>query len=64
MAATGPVRAFLSYAHEDSNWCKAVLKHIGWLEHSGQVAAFHDRELKPGSDGTTGSRASSPRPSW
>ena len=25
-----------------------MLKNIGWLEHSGQVAAFHDRGLRPG----------------
>ena len=48
MADTGPVRAFLSYAHEDSEWCTDVLRHIGWLRHSGQIAAFHDRDLKPG----------------
>ena len=48
MAATGPVSTFLSYAHEDTKWCEDVLRHIGWLRHSGQIAAFHDRELKPG----------------
>ena len=48
MTTGGPVRLFLSYAHEDSKWCEAVLNHLGWLRHSGRVEAFHDRALKPG----------------
>ncbi len=48
MAPPGPVRAFLSYAHEDHAWRDAVLKHIGWLSHSHQLDTFDDRELKPG----------------
>src|SRR4051794_19411475 len=44
----GPVRAFLSYAHEDHAWRDLVLKHIGWLEHSGQLQMFDDRAIKPG----------------
>ena len=48
MATSGPVRAFLSYAHEDHAWRAAVLKHIGWLSHTHQLDTFDDRELKPG----------------
>src|SRR4051812_8983310 len=43
-----PVRAFLSYAHEDHLWRDLVLKHIGWLRHSGQLQMFDDRAIKPG----------------
>jgi hypothetical protein len=43
-----PARSAPSYAHEDSKWCEAILNHVGWLRHSGQVEAFHDRALKPG----------------
>ena len=48
MPPPGPVRAFLSYAHEDHAWRDRVLKHIGWLSHSHQLDTFDDRELKPG----------------
>jgi hypothetical protein len=48
MPFTGPVRAFLSYAHEDHAWRDAVLDHLGWLRHSGQLQAFDDRQIKPG----------------
>ncbi len=48
MAPAGPVRAFLSYAHEDHAWRDALLGHLGWLVHSGQLAAFHDRADQAG----------------
>jgi TIR domain len=48
MPPAGPVRAFLSYAHEDHAWRDAVLDHLGWLRHSGQLQAFDDRRIKPG----------------
>lgn len=48
MPPAAPVRAFLSYAHEDHAWRDAVLKHIGWLSHTHQLDAFDDRALKPG----------------
>ena len=48
MPPPGPVRAFLSYAHEDHAWRDRVLKHIGWLSHSHQLDTFDDRKLKPG----------------
>jgi hypothetical protein len=34
MPPAGPVRAFLSYAHEDHAWRDRVLDHIGWLRHA------------------------------
>ena len=43
MAPAGPVRAFLSYAHEDHAWRDRVLKQLGWLVNSGQLAVFDDR---------------------
>ena len=48
MATSGPVRAFLSYAHEDHAWRDRVLKQLGWLVNSGQLQAFDDRQIKPG----------------
>ena len=48
MAPAGPVRAFLSYAHEDFAWRDRVLKQLGWLVNSGQLQAFDDRQIKPG----------------
>jgi tetratricopeptide (TPR) repeat protein len=48
MAETGPIRAFLSYAHEDHAWRDRVLKHLGWLRNSGRLEEFDDRQLKPG----------------
>ena len=46
--SASPVRAFLSYAHEDSAWRDRVLKQLGWLVNSGQLKAFDDRQIKPG----------------
>ena len=48
MTVDGPVRAFLSYAHEDHAWRDRLLKHIGRLEHTNQLVAFDDRQLKSG----------------
>ena len=48
MAESGPIRAFLSYAHEDHAWRDRVLKHLGWLRNSGRLEHFDDRQLKPG----------------
>ena len=48
MPSAGPVRAFLSYAHEDYVWRDRVLDHIGWLEHTKQLVALDDRQIKPG----------------
>jgi tetratricopeptide (TPR) repeat protein len=48
MPPAGPVRAFLSYAHEDHAWRDRVLDHIGWLRHSGQLHTFDDRQIKSG----------------
>src|SRR5919205_28352 len=50
MPGSGPVRAFLSYAHEDARWRDAVLKHLGWLRHTDQLAVFDDRQIKPGAE--------------
>ena len=48
MADTGPIRAFLSYAHEDHGWRDRLLQHIGWLRNSGRLEHFDDRQIKPG----------------
>ena len=42
MAAPDPVRAFLSYAHEDHAWRDALLGQLGWLTNSGQLEVFYD----------------------
>ena len=44
----GPVRAFLSYAHEDHAWRDALLGQLGWLTHSGQFDLFCDPQITPG----------------
>src|SRR5690242_11908609 len=44
----GPVRAFLSYAHEDAARRDAVLNHLGWLRYTDRLRAFDDRQIKPG----------------
>ena len=48
MAPAGPVRAFLSYAHEDHAWRDALLGHLGWLIDSGQLTVFRDPQIEPG----------------
>ena len=48
MPPAGPVRAFLSYAHEDHAWRDAVLRQLGWLRHSGQLEVFYDPLIAPG----------------
>jgi hypothetical protein len=48
MPSAGPVRAFLSYAHEDHAWRDAVLAHLGWLRHRGRLDLFDDRQIEPG----------------
>src|SRR3954452_7840309 len=47
---SGPVRVFLSYAHEDAAWRDKVLKHLGWLRNTNQLAVFDDRQIKPGAE--------------
>ena len=48
MPPAGPVRAFLSYAHEDQAWRDAVLGQLGWLRHSGELDVFYDPLIAPG----------------
>ena len=48
MVAPGPVRAFLSYAHEDHVWRAALLGQLGWLIHSNQLDLFADPQIAPG----------------
>ena len=43
-----PVRAFLSYAHEDHAWRDVVLEHLGWLRQRGRLDLFDDRQIEPG----------------
>ena len=62
MAKIGPIRAFLSYAHEDHGWRDRVLMHLGWLRNSGRLEHFDDRQLKPGESWDAGSRASWMKP--
>ena len=48
MAAAGPIRAFLSYAHEDFSWRDRVLQHLGWLVDRGRLDIFDDRRIEAG----------------
>ena len=42
----GPIRAFLSYAHEDFSWRDRVLQHLGWLVDRGRLDIFDDRRIE------------------
>ena len=42
------VRVFLSYAHEDREWCERLLNQLGWLRQSGQLAVFDDQQIRAG----------------
>ena len=44
----GPIRAFLSYAHEDFSWRDRVLQHLGWLVDRGRLDIFDDRRIEAG----------------
>lgn len=55
MAATGPVRAFPSYAHEDFAWRDALLRQLGWLINGGELALFYDPASPQAKPGTIGS---------
>src|SRR5919206_3156811 len=42
------VRVFLSYAHEDREWCERLLNQLGWLRQTGQLAVFDDQQIRAG----------------
>ena len=44
----GPLRLFLSYAHEDRNILEELRKHLAPLRHEQVVTDWYDRELVPG----------------
>jgi hypothetical protein len=41
---------FVSYAYEDRQWYMRLRAHLGWLEQSGAVAAFDDRQILVGDE--------------
>ena len=43
-------KVFISYAHEDIKWLKLLREHLGWLENSGQIDAFDDRDIMVGEE--------------
>ena len=45
-----PLRAFVSYAHEDDAYLKPLQKQLRRLEKKGFVKAWTDRELRAGAD--------------
>jgi formylglycine-generating enzyme required for sulfatase activity len=47
-----PARVLLCYAHQDRDWCDRLRAHLGQLTHSGELRAFHDRDVQASSDGT------------
>jgi len=46
--AATPVRVFISYAHEDRDWCDQLVAHLGALAQTGRIARFDDSEIVPG----------------
>jgi tetratricopeptide (TPR) repeat protein len=45
-----PVRLFCSYAHEDDELRKELLKHLSPLRLEGRIEVWDDRLIKPGQD--------------
>ena len=50
MSGSGPVRVFLSYAHEDHKWRDDLLNQLGGLRHDDKLVHFDDRRIAPGEE--------------
>jgi formylglycine-generating enzyme required for sulfatase activity len=46
-----PARVLLCYAHQERDWCDRLRAHLGPLTHSGELRAFHDRDVQAISPG-------------
>lgn len=46
----GIPRIFLSYAHEDEKWAKAIIKALSVLTRDGRVVIWSDHHIKTGSE--------------
>jgi len=49
-APQGPLRVFISYAHEDEELREEFVKHLSQLQRDGLVQDWHDREITAGSE--------------
>jgi tetratricopeptide (TPR) repeat protein len=49
-AFTGPLKVFISYAHEDDEHREALVAHLAPLVDDGLIQLWHDRELSGGQD--------------
>ncbi|MEN6320984.1 MAG: toll/interleukin-1 receptor domain-containing protein [Syntrophaceae bacterium] len=47
---TTPRKVFVSYAHEDINYCTELVKYLKLLEIDGLIAVWDDGEIVPGTD--------------
>ena len=47
---SGPVRVFLSYAHEDHKWRDDLLNQLGGLRYDDKLVHFDDRQIEPGEE--------------
>jgi len=45
-----PLRAFVSYAHEDEGFREELSKHLRTLTRRGVLEVWHDRRIEPGQD--------------
>ena len=43
-----PIKVFISYAHEDANISKRLMKYFRSLKNNGLVSFWYDREIQPG----------------
>jgi len=48
--AAKPIRVFISYPHSNFKVLKELRENLGWLENSGQLEVFDDREILGGDD--------------
>jgi hypothetical protein len=46
----GPVEVFFSYAHEDEQLMKELVKHLGILKRLGVISEWHDRKITAGTE--------------
>jgi len=47
---TVPVRAFVSYSHQDERFLRGLESHLAILKRQGLLELWHDRKISPGRD--------------
>ena len=45
-----PIEVFISYAHKDEAYRQQLEAHLSVLQREGTIAAWHDRQIQPGSN--------------